>query len=381
MPESCFAITPTLLFTGDEMLQNHTVIIEDQHIQAILPSQDVSPDCRRANETPYLLAPGFIDTQVNGGGGVLFNDAPNIDSAQTIATSHRQFGTTGLLPTLITDAHDKLVHAVESLQYAIDHAEPGILGIHLEGPFISNAKRGVHHPDFIRHLDVQMAQTLPKLDNAPTIVTLAPEVVATDAIEVLTSRGFIVNIGHTAADYATTKQALMQGARGFTHLFNAMSGLESRSPGVVGAALEDADSWCGCIVDGYHIDFATLRVALAAKANGKMLLVTDAMPSVGYENKQFALYGTQIQVENGRCTTSDGTLAGSDLDMATAVRNTIRQLHCSVEESLRMASRYPAEYLGLDHRYGSIAPRYVADLVGLDNDYRVEHVWMHGRLA
>ena len=328
-----------------------------------------------------LLAPGFIDVHVNGGAGELLNHQPNAKSLQTIAQAHRQYGTTAFLPTLITDTWVQMVNAVAAVRAAVELGVPGILGIHLEGPYLNEERKGVHPPTRIRvPTSYEDLSSLfePFPDHLIKLMTLAPEQVNPDFIHRLTADGMIVSAGHTAASYEQMQEALAKGVRGFTHLFNAMTPMTSREPGVVGAALDHDDSWCGLIVDGHHVHPVTLRQAIKAKARGKMMLVTDAMHTVGEGAGRFDLMGRPIVSKNGKVTTLDGTLAGSDLDMASAVRNTVYKVGLELEEALRMASLYPAQFLKLDRQMGKIAPGYQADLVLLDEHLMVQNTWIKG---
>jgi len=327
----------------------------------------------------YLL-PGFIDCQVNGGGDVLFNDAPTVDSIRRISAAHRRFGTTGFLPTLISDDTDVMRAAIAAVDAAIEEGVPGVLGIHLEGPYLAPERRGVHDAAKFRVPDAREIELVSSLRNGRTLLTIAPERVPPATIRELCARGVIVSAGHTAATYAETRAALDAGVRGFTHLFNAMSPLTSREPGAVGAALEDSASWCGVVVDGHHVHPASLRVALAAKPRGKIFLVTDAMPPVGGASDTYVLGGVMITCREGRCETPDGVLAGSALDMAGALRNTVRSLAVPLDEGARMASTYPAEFLGIAASRGRIAPGLRADLVELGEDFSVRHTWIGARV-
>jgi N-acetylglucosamine-6-phosphate deacetylase len=327
------------------------------------------------------LAPGFIDVQVNGGGDVLFNDAPGVETIARIAQAHRRFGTTGLLPTLISTDPGTMHAAMAAVDAAIAQGVPGVLGIHLEGPFLASARKGVHDARAFRTPGKEEIELICSLQHGRTVLTLAPECASPEIIHELSARRVICCIGHTAADYAQTRAALEAGARGFTHLFNAMTPMQGREPGVVGAALEDAESWCGLIVDGFHVHPGSLRVALAAKSHGKLMLVTDAMPPVGGKSSSFSLDGRRIECRGGRCTTADGTLAGSALDMASAVRNTVGLLGTPLEEAMRMAALYPAAFLGLDHELGRMAPGYRADIVALDENLHVRETWVGGERA
>jgi N-acetylglucosamine-6-phosphate deacetylase len=366
-------LTPTGVEGG------HAVLIDGDRIIAVVAQGDP-----RLSRVPThdlggdLLAPGFIDLQVNGGGGVLFNDAPDTDTIRCIGAAHARFGTTGFLPTLISDDTTVMRAAIAAVDAAITGAIPGVLGIHLEGPYLAPDRRGIHDvAKFLRpqDADIELASSL---RHGKTLITLAPERVGDATIRELSRRGVIVAAGHTAADYDGMRKALESGVRGFTHLFNAMTPLQSREPGVVGAALEDPDSWCGVIVDGFHVHPAVLRIALAAKPRGKVFLVTDAMPPVGSGSETFQLNGETITCRDGRCVNAQGTLAGSALDMAAAVRNTLAQSRVDLPEALRMASTYPADFLGLGATHGRIAPDYRADFVVLDEALSVRQTWIGG---
>jgi N-acetylglucosamine-6-phosphate deacetylase len=354
-----------------------SVVVEDGHIVAVLPGEAATQSPAIDLHGGYLV-PGFIDTQVNGGGDVLFNDAPTVDGLRSIAAAHRRFGTTGLMPTLISDDVAVMQRAIAATRDAIAQGVPGILGIHLEGPYLAEARKGVHNPSKFHTPDAGELDLVASLGVGRTLVTLAPERFSPDTLRALVARGVLVCAGHSAATYEQLRDAFACGVRGVTHLFNAMTPLGSREPGAVGAALDDPHSWCGLIVDGYHVHDATLRVAIAAKPVGKMMLVTDAMPPVGGEREDFALYGVPMTCRDGKCTTADGTLAGSALDMASAVRNTVERVGLPLAEACRMASTYPADFLGFGDELGRIAPGYRADLVWLDDALQVQGTWIGG---
>lgn len=355
-----------------------SVVIEDGRITAILDAQHAPVDAARQDLDGGLLVPGFIDTQVNGGGGVLFNDAPTVGTIAAIGAAHRPFGTTGFLPTLISDDLAVVDQAMRATEAAIDAGVPGVLGIHIEGPFLNVKRKGIHDAGKFRVIDDAAAALLGSLKIGKTLVTLAPETTTPDTIRKLTNMGVIVAAGHTNAAYGTMRKALAAGLTGFTHLFNAMSPLTSREPGVVGAALESQTAWCGLIVDGRHVDPVVLRIALRTRPLDRFLLVTDAMPTVGMIDKSFDLQGRQIHVVNGVCVDAHGTLAGSDLNMAAAVRNAISMLNLSLEDAVRIASASPAAFLGLSGERGRIAVGQAADLVLLGDDHEVRATWING---
>jgi N-acetylglucosamine-6-phosphate deacetylase len=373
------ALTHARVLAADGWHDDLAVLLEGERIVDLLPPAD--PRVRDAHQHDLhgaMLVPGFIDVQVNGGGGVLFNEAPTVETLRRIGAAHRRFGTTGFLPTLISDRVEVMRAALAAVEQALAEGMPGVLGIHLEGPYLAAARKGVHDPKYFHAPGSDELALLCAPHRGVRLLTLAPDQVPLASIGALAAAGLIVCAGHTAADYETTRAALAAGVRGFTHLFNAMTPFGSREPGVVGAALEDADSWCGIIVDGHHVHPASLRVAIAAKPRGKMLLVTDAMPPVGADRPDYVLNGETIVVRDGICQTAQGVLAGSALDMASAVRNAVQLLGLPLEEAVRMASTYPAEFLGLGESHGRIAPGFRADLVVLDDQCRVQQSWIGG---
>ena len=371
------ALTGARIFDGERLLDDHAVVVEGGGIRALMRTsrlEPVLPQRRLAG----LLAPGFIDVQVNGGGGVLLNDEPTREGIRRIGAAHRRFGTTGFMATLISDTRARTREAMAAVAEGLAAGVPGLLGIHVEGPFLNSERRGVHDAAMIRPLEPEDFAILTSLKQGRTLVTLAPEKVAPETIARLVEAGVIVAAGHTAADYGTVRRALAAGLTGFTHLFNAMPPLASREPGPVGAALEDRASWCGLIVDLHHVAAPSCRVAVAAKGSDRVMLVTDAMSSVGTEMAEFCFQGRRILRAGGRLTTEDGVLAGSDLDMASAVRNTVDALGLPLEQALAMASRVPAAFLRLDGELGRIAPGYRASLVLLDADLQVRETWIDG---
>ncbi|MGH8031766.1 MAG: N-acetylglucosamine-6-phosphate deacetylase [Luteimonas sp.] len=324
------------------------------------------------------LVPGFIDVQVNGGGDVLFNTAPTLAGVRRIAQAHRGFGTTGMLPTLISDDAAVMHQAIAAVRDAIAQGVPGVLGIHLEGPYLAAARKGVHDQGKFRLPDASEIELVASLGVGKTLLTLAPERFSAEVLRALSARGVILSAGHTSANYQQLRAGFAAGVRGVTHLFNAMTAMTSREPGAVGAALDDPHSWCGVIADGHHVHEASLRIAIAAKPRGKVFLVTDAMPPLGGAKADFDLYGDTISCRDGRCTRADGTLAGSALDMASAVRHCVRRLGVPLAEACRMAATYPAEFLGLGHERGRIAAGCRADLVVLDEQIIAAETWIGG---
>lgn len=326
------------------------------------------------------LLPGFIDVQVNGGGDVLLNDSPTPQTMRTIAQAHRRFGTTGLLPTLISDDLAVVAQAMDAVDSAITQGVPGVLGLHIEGPFLNVAKKGIHAAGRIRQIDEDALALLTRPGRGVRLVTLAPELAPPGAIGRLVAAGVIVAGGHSMADYDQSRAALDAGLHGFTHLFNAMTQMESRHPGMVGAALEDRGSHFGLIVDGHHVHPASLRAAVHARGVEGVMLVTDAMPPVGGTVDHFDIMGTPVRVIDGTCRGPDGTLGGSMLTMAQAVRNAVDLIGVSLEDAARMASANPATFIRATDKRGVISPGLTADLVHLDDDLRVTRTWIAGEM-
>jgi N-acetylglucosamine-6-phosphate deacetylase len=380
MSDITHAVAARMLFDGVNLRENAAVVIRGKRIVSVSGRNEISSSVP-VQELPdtIWLVPGFIDIQVNGGGNLLFNDAPTPETIQAIAQAHRRFGTTTLLPTLITDNPDKMPKALAAVEQAAA-ANPSILGIHLEGPFLSPEKAGVHDPGAIRRPTEQDIARITAKRKSATLVTLAPEQVSEGVIAALAGAGIHLALGHSMATYAQTVAAMRQGVTGFTHLFNAMRPLQSREPGPIAAALESSDAWYGLIVDGIHVAPAVLRLAL--RGAGHPILVTDAMPPVGGTRQSFMLNGEDIFVREGRCTARNGTLAGAYLDMATAVRNCVQLLDVPLTDALRFASIHPAQFLGLGHALGRLLPGYRADMVALDPaGIKVMRTWVAGAAA
>ena len=376
------AIVNGCILDGESVREHKAVLIEGEHIVAVVDPEQVPADIGASYDLEGgTLIPGFIDLQVNGGGGVLFTAAPTVDSLRTIGAAHRQYGTTGFLPTLISTRFDVMREAVSAVAEAIAIGTPGVLGLHLEGPFLSPERKGVHDAGKFCQLDQTGLDILTSLQVGSTVVTLAPELTSPQMISRLVEEGVIVCGGHSRATYAQTRDALAQGLSGFTHLYNAMTPLQSREPGMVGAALEDDDSWFGIIADGHHIHPAAFSVAVAAKKRGGALLVTDAMPTVGSPDTSFILDGKTIVASEGRVTNAEGTLAGSDLTMLSAVNNAAEFARLDWFEAVRMASLYPARALGLERELGAIRPGFRASLLALDSAHRIRASWINGAMA
>ena len=371
------ALIGATVFDGDRLRDGQAVLIEAGKIAGVMPDGKL-PKGVEQQAISGLLAPGFIDVQVNGGGGVLFNETRTIEGIAAIGAAHRRYGTTGFLPTFITDTQESMGEAIKAADAAMQARTPGVLGIHLEGPFLNPERKGIHRANLMRTIGDNDVAMIDLPAGGRVLVTLAPEKTEPSVIARLTRSGIIVAAGHTKADVETIRRAQAAGLTGITHLFNAMPPLMGREPGPVGAALEDKDLWCGLIVDLHHVSAVSLRVALAARGTERMILVTDAMPSVGSKEDHFTLLGEHIKRVNGALVNDAGTLAGSDLDMASGVRNTVKHLGVSIEDALRMAALHPATFLRLDAELGRIVEGYRADLVLLDADFQVKATWISG---
>ncbi|WP_374833073.1 N-acetylglucosamine-6-phosphate deacetylase [Paenochrobactrum pullorum] len=383
---NAYSLKGARIFDGERLANHKAVIVRDGRIEAIVAENEIDENLPQINLDGGILAPGFIDAQVNGGGGIMLNDAPTAENMRIMAKAHRQFGTTSMLPTLITDVQEKSFRAIEAA-ITLANDDAGIVGLHLEGPHIAPARKGVHLPKFMRPLsDDDVAAMVEAANHIDALlVTMAAEQVSVTQVEKLSANGVIVCLGHTDATAEAATKLFDAGARGVTHLFNAMSQLGSRAPGVVGAALDHPSVWGGIIPDGHHIDPMSLRVAIRAKhanmGEGKLFFVTDAMGLVGSDKDSFDLHGRIVRRSVGeglpKLTLDDGTIAGSDLDMASAVRFGVERLDLSLATSLAMATSYPARFLRLNDR-GYVRAGLRADLVHLDDQLQVRRTWIAG---
>lgn len=375
---SAFAIAAEQVFDGTQMHTDHAVVIEKDRIAGLLPYAQLGSGLRIEQLDGGVLAPGFVDVQVNGGGGVLLNDAPTMEGVTRICDAHAKFGTTSLLPTLITDTPEMTARAIAAIKQAMAAALPGCIGVHLEGPFLSPERRGAHDAQLIRQMDDKDVDAILAIGIETLLVTLSPERVPARIIRRLADAGVIVSLGHSNATYEQIMAAADAGARGVTHIYNAMSPLTHRAPGVVGAALDSGALWCGLIADGHHVHPAAIGVALRAKRRpGRIFLVTDAMSTVGSDIQEFDLNGRRIRRQDGVLVLDDGTLAGSDLDMMSAVRFLVQVVKLDLPEALRMAATYPAQFLGRSD-IGRIVKGTRADLVHIDRGLTARATWRLG---
>ncbi|MDQ1230334.1 N-acetylglucosamine-6-phosphate deacetylase [Sphingomonas sp. SORGH_AS_0879] len=353
--------------TADGVLPGAEIVVQGDRIASIGAVEGVG---QNGGDTIDLnggwVVPGYIDTQVNGGGGVLFNDRLDVDGIATMAAAHAAYGTTAMLPTLVSETPDKIARALDAIDEAIAAGVPGIVGIHVEGPVLNPARKGIHDPTRFRDLDDDMVAVLTRPRRGKVMLTIAPERVPVATIERLVAAGVLVSAGHSEASYEQAMAAFDVGLSGITHLYNAMPAMQQRVPGLAGATLDDPRPYSGLIIDGFHVSAPMLRLALKARPFDKLMLVTDAMSSVGAVQKDFVLHGRHIDVSGGKCAYADGTLAGSDLDMGSAVANAVEQLRITVDRAAAMAATNPAAFLGLSHERGSLAPGLRADWVVLD---------------
>ena len=364
---------------GHDFADGFAVLVDGARIAAVVPVADVPVAAERHDLAGAMLAPGLIDVQVNGGGDALFNDDPSVATIRRIGAAHARYGTTGFLPTLISDDLHVVRAGIAAVDAAIHEGVPGVLGIHIEGPFINVERKGIHAAHKIRALNDEGLRALTTPGRGKRLVTLAPELVEPAAIAALVAAGITVSAGHTAGSYAEIRAAFDAGLTGVTHLFNAMSPLQGREPGAVGAALSADGVWCSLIVDGYHVDPVTMRLALRCKPLEQFILVSDAMPPTGGRQERFTLNGRLIRREGGRLLDDDGTLAGADLDMLGAVRNACEMLGVTHAQAFAMAGAHPARFMGLDGDVGTIAPGQRASLIAVGQDWSLQGCWIGGQ--
>jgi N-acetylglucosamine-6-phosphate deacetylase len=376
-----YAITGARIFDGAAWHEDSALVVAGDSVEAIVATKDVPADIRRIDAGGGTLAPGFVDLQVNGGGGLMINDKPDVETIRAICAAHAPFGTTALLVTLITDTREQTKATVAAGIEAAKAKAPGFLGLHLEGPHLSILRKGAHDPKLIRPMDdadqaaiIAARQALPAL-----LTTVAPETVGPERIKALADAGVVVSLGHSDATYGLARAAASAGATMATHLFNAMSQIGNREPGLAGAAIDLGGLHCGLIADGIHVDPATIGIALRAK-NGpaRIFLVTDAMATIGTDMASFTLNGRTIHRRDGSLRLEDGTLAGADLDMISAVRFMHEKIGLGLGEALRMASTYPAQAMGVADRRGRLGKGTAADFVQLSEDLSVQSVWIGG---
>ncbi|HEV7878444.1 N-acetylglucosamine-6-phosphate deacetylase [Bradyrhizobium sp.] len=374
------AISADRIFDGYRWHNDAVILIDQGLVLCVQPRDRAGGGPTEVMPPGTLLAPGFIDLQINGGGGILLNDSPTPEAMRAIARAHRRYGTTSCLPTLISDSRSKMKTAIAAAKSSA--GTDGILGLHLEGPFISPARPGIHRRDLILSATREDLDWLVELAAVgSSLVTLAPECVPGGFIKTLASSGIRVSVGHSEATSDTLSAAIVDGLSGVTHLFNAMPAMSAREPGIVGVALTDARLTAGIILDGIHVDPLVARAAFAAKDRTNIALVSDAMPTVGTEQDHFDLMGRRIHLRNGRLVSEQGTLAGAHLNMASAVKNAVTLIGICLDDALRAASLVPARFLGIEHHRGALRAGARADIVALTANLDVVATWMAGKRA
>ncbi|MBE9108323.1 N-acetylglucosamine-6-phosphate deacetylase [Nodosilinea sp. LEGE 07298] len=377
-----YALTNCTLYTGHQVLQNHALVVEGANIVGLVPAAHLAPDLPRLDGCGWAVAPGFIDLQLNGCGGVMFNDAITVDTLDTMHRTNLQSGTTSFLPTLITTSDGDMAAAIALVtEYRRRHPQR-VLGLHLEGPYLNPKRGGIHNRAYIRSADGAMVSRL--VEAGPEViklVTLAPEMVPPEYIQQLAQAGILVAAGHTDASFEVALAGFEAGVGMVTHLFNAMSAWQGRSPGLVGAVFSQPDVYAGIIVDGHHVHYGSVGLAKSIKQD-RLILVSDATPPVGTALESFVIGGQQVFYRNGKCVSADGTLGGAALTLMEAVSNCVRQVGIPLAEALRMATLYPARAIGVDHCLGLLLAGYQANLTLFDSaTFRVKGCIDQGTLA
>ena len=375
-----YALTEGRIYTDRDILDDHAVVVADGLIERICPQSELPSGIEQRSLNGAILAPGFIDVQLNGCGGVQFNDSPDavtVETLEIMQKTNEKAGCTSYLPTLITTSDDLMKQGIRVMrEYKQKHPNQA-LGLHLEGPWLNLVKKGTHNPEFVRKPDPALVDVLCQNADVITKVTLAPEKVPADVIRQLTAAGIVVSAGHSNATFSEAKAGFRAGIRFATHLFNAMPYISGREPGLAGAIFDEPDLPCGIIVDGLHVDFANVRNAKRLKGD-KLCLVTDATAAAGADIDQFIFAGKTIYYRNGLCVDENGTLSGSALTMIEGVRNLVEHCGIALDEALRMATLYPARAIGVDKQLGRIAPGMVANLTAFTRDYKITKTIVNG---
>ncbi len=373
-----YALTNCKIFTGSDVLLHHAVVVKNGVIEQVCREEQLPHNIKKKDLAGANLSPGFIDLQLNGCGGVMFNDDITPAALETMHRANLKSGCTSFLPTLITSSDEDMQRAI-AVTREYQRLNPNhSLGLHLEGPYLNAAKKGIHNVDYIRPSNQAMIETI--CDNADVIakVTLAPEINDHSHIQRLHQAGIVVSIGHTNATYIEARQGFESGIRFATHLFNAMTPSVGREPGVVGAIFDTQDVYAGIIADGFHVDYANIRIAHRIKGE-KLVLVTDATAPAGANMDYFIFVGKKVYYRDGKCVDENGTLGGSALTMIEAVKNTIEHVGIALDEALRMATLYPAKAIGVDSKLGRIREGMVANLTAFDRDFNVVKTIVNGQ--
>ncbi|EEW10481.1 N-acetylglucosamine-6-phosphate deacetylase [Vibrio mimicus] len=373
-----YALTNCKIYTGNDVLVKHAVIINGDKIETVCPIESLPSDIKVVDLNGANLSPGFIDLQLNGCGGVMFNDEITAKTIDIMHKANLKSGCTSFLPTLITSSDENMRQAIAAAREYQSQYPNQSLGLHLEGPYLNVMKKGIHSVDFIRPSDDSMIDTICANSDVIAKVTLAPENNKPEHIEKLVQAGIVVSIGHTNATYTEARQSFESGITFATHLFNAMTPMVGREPGVVGAIYDTPDVYAGIIADGFHVDYANIRIAHKIKGE-KLVLVTDATAPAGAEMDYFIFVGKKVYYRDGKCVDENGTLGGSALTMIEAVQNTVEHVGIALDEALRMATLYPAKAIGVDDKLGRIKKGMIANLTVFDRDFNVKATVVNGQ--
>ena len=372
------AITGSKLFNGIDFIEHKVLLIDDQHIAGIVNEDAIPTDFQVKKLEGGILSPGFIDLQVNGGGGKLFNNSPDKESLNTIISAHQYFGTTSIMPTVISDSLNILQKCTDTISNEIDNNH-SLLGIHIEGPFFNVKYRGVHQKQYINTINASYLNLFETLDKFPVMLTLAPECISIKQLKHLKSLGFKILAGHTDANYDQLEEAVKYGLDGFTHLFNAMGQISAREPGVVGSAFDFDETSASIIVDLHHVHPSLINLSFKQKPKGKLFFVSDSMATINHGEPSFELYDEVVSESNGRIINSEGKLAGSSITKIDAIKNAYQKCSIPLESAISMATLYPAEYIGVSDYIGQLKKGYRADLAHFDSNFHVQNVWLAGK--
>ena len=372
------AITGSKLFNGKKFIEHKALLIDDQHIVGIVNEDAIPTDFLIKKLDGGILSPGFIDLQVNGGGGKLFNNSPDKESLNTIISAHQYFGTTSIMPTVISDSLNILQKCTDTISNEINNNH-SLLGIHIEGPFFNVKYRGVHQKQYINTINASYLNLFETLNKFPVMLTLAPECISIKQLKHLKSLGFKILAGHTDANYDQLEEAVKYGLDGFTHLFNAMGQISAREPGVVGSAFDFDETSASIIVDLHHVHPSLINLSFKQKPKGKLFFVSDSMATINHGEPSFELYDEVVSESNGRIINSEGKLAGSSITQIDAIKNAYQKCSIPLESAISMATLYPAEYLGVSDYIGQLKKGYRADLAHFDSNFHVQNVWLAGK--
>jgi len=372
------ALLGSQIFCGERFYDDHALLVDGKSIVDIVDKNNTPDNFNKIELDQGILAPGFIDLQVNGGGGVLFNNSPNKESLNTIIKAHQFFGTTSVMPTVISDSLEVLEQCIKTVTEEIKN-NSSLLGIHIEGPFFNTKYRGVHQKQYISTINSDYLNLFESLKGFPVMLTLAPECISSQQLKHLTSLGIKTLAGHSDASYDELDDAIKNGLDGFTHLFNAMSQISAREPGVVGSALHFENTFASIIVDLHHVHPSLIQLAYQLKPTGKLFFISDSMATINHGKPSFELYDEVVNESDGRLVNSEGKLAGSSITQIDAVKNAYQKCNIPLNQALAMASRYPAEYLGIANHLGFLKPGYRADLVHFDSNFKVHNAWVSGK--